>query len=36
MYPNDDTRTVYWDNPEWFTNGFKVKAIKAIIARKGL
>ena len=36
MYPNDDTHTVYWDNPEWFTKGFKNKAIKSITTRKGL
>jgi hypothetical protein len=36
MYPNDDTHTVYWDNPEWFTKDFKKKAIRAIVARQGL
>lgn len=27
---------IFWDNPEWFTQGFKAKAYKAIHARKGL
>ncbi len=36
-YPIDIGKgQVSWDNPEWFTNGFKNKAIKAITTRKGL
>lgn len=32
---SNDTR-VFWDNPEWFTQGFKAQVIKAVNARKGL
>jgi hypothetical protein len=32
---SNDTR-VFWDNPEYFTKGFKDKAYKAIRAHKGL
>jgi hypothetical protein len=36
-YPiNYGTGQVGWDNPEWFTKGFKDKARKAILAGKGL
>jgi hypothetical protein len=30
-----DTR-VFWDNPEWFTKGFRERAAAAIRARKGM
>jgi hypothetical protein len=34
-YPIDSgTGQVEWDNPEWFTDGFKSKARKAILAGK--
>lgn len=36
-YPIDyGTGQVGWDNPEWFTAGFKSNARKAILAGKGL
>ena len=31
---NDDR--VFWDNPEWFTKGFKTRVAKLVRAGKGL
>jgi hypothetical protein len=31
---NDDR--VFWDNPEWFTKGFKEKVAKLVRSRTGL
>lgn len=36
MAPASNDARVFWDNPEWFTKGFKDKVYKAIHARKGL
>jgi len=34
--PASADERVFWDNPEWFTNGFKVKVAKLVRASKGL